>query len=31
MFMPIDADGAKVLAKVLNRYPIERIVEREAA
>jgi hypothetical protein len=31
MFMPTDADGAEVLAKVLDRYPIERIAERDAA
>ncbi len=31
MFVPTDADGAEVLAKVLDRYPIERIAEREAA
>jgi predicted RNA methylase len=31
MFVPVDASGAEVLAKVLDRYPIERITEREAA
>nr|WP_246756377.1 strawberry notch family protein [Bradyrhizobium neotropicale] len=31
MFVPTDASGAGVLAKVLERYPIERIGEREAA
>ena len=31
MFVPADADGAEVLAKVFDRYPIERIREREAA
>ena len=31
MFVPTDADGAEVLAKVLDRYPIERIAERGAA
>ena len=31
MFVPTDANGAGVLAKVLERYPIERIAEREAA
>jgi protein strawberry notch len=31
MFVPTDADGAEVLAKVLDRCAIERIVEREAA
>jgi hypothetical protein len=31
MFVPTDADGAEVLAKVLDRYAIERIAEREAA
>jgi hypothetical protein len=31
MFVPTDADGAEVLAKLLDRFPIERIVEREAA
>src|SRR5205823_9365627 len=29
MFVPTDADGIDVLAKVLDHYPIERIVERE--
>jgi predicted RNA methylase len=31
MFVPTDASGAEILAKVLDRYPIERIAEREAA
>ena len=31
MFVPTDASGVEVLAKVLDRYPIERIGEREAA
>ena len=31
MFVPTDACGVQVLAKVLERYAIERIVEREAA
>ena len=31
MFVPTDAQGAAVLAKVLERYPIERVSEREAA
>jgi predicted RNA methylase len=31
MFVPIDASGAAVLAKVLDRYPVERIGDREAA
>jgi len=31
MFVPTDANGAGVLAKVLERYPIERVSEREAA
>ena len=31
MFVPTDASGAGVLAKVLERFPIERITEREAA
>ena len=30
MFVPSDASGAEVLAKVLDCYPIERIAEREA-
>jgi predicted RNA methylase len=30
MFVPTDASGAGVLAKVLERYPVERIGEREA-
>ncbi|WP_028034382.1 strawberry notch-like NTP hydrolase domain-containing protein [Chelativorans sp. J32] len=31
MFVPIDAAGPAVLAKVLDRWPVERIGEREAA
>ncbi len=31
MFVPTDASGAAVLAKVLDRYPLERIAERAAA
>jgi hypothetical protein len=31
MFVPTDPNGAGVLAKVLERYPIERVSEREAA
>ncbi|MGY4467450.1 hypothetical protein ACVWWK_003159 [Bradyrhizobium sp. LB9.1b] len=31
MFVPADASGARVLAKVLDTYPVERIGEREAA
>ena len=31
MFVPTDADGAEVLAKLLDRFPIERVAEREAA
>ena len=30
MFVPTDAGGVCVLAKVLERYPVERIGEREA-
>ena len=31
MFVPTDTTGAAILAKVLERYPVERIGEREAA
>ena len=31
MFVPVDASGTAVLAKLLDRYPIARISEREAA
>ncbi|UPK01402.1 strawberry notch-like NTP hydrolase domain-containing protein [Bradyrhizobium sp. 170] len=31
MFLPTDTDGIEILAKVLDHYPIDRIVEREAA
>jgi hypothetical protein len=30
MFVPTDANGGSVLAKVLERYAIERVAEREA-
>jgi hypothetical protein len=30
MFVPTDANGGSVLAKVLERYPIKRVSEREA-
>jgi hypothetical protein len=30
MFVPTDTSGASVLAQVLERYPIERIAERES-
>jgi hypothetical protein len=30
MFVPADASGVEVLAKVLDRHSIERIAEREA-
>jgi len=30
MFVPTDADGPAILAKVLERYPLARIAEREA-
>jgi hypothetical protein len=28
MFVPTDASGPAILAKVLERYPVERIAER---
>jgi hypothetical protein len=31
MFVPSDATGVDVLAKLLERYPVERVGEREAA
>jgi len=31
MFVPTDGRGIEVLAKVLERYPLQRIVEREGA
>jgi hypothetical protein len=31
MFVPTDTSGAEVLARVLDRYPVERVGEREAA
>ena len=31
MFVPTDASGPAILAKVMDRYPVERIGEREAA
>ncbi|MGE0565940.1 MAG: strawberry notch-like NTP hydrolase domain-containing protein [Pseudolabrys sp.] len=31
MFVPTDASGIAVLARVLDRYPVERVGEREAA
>lgn len=31
MFVPTDAKGADVLARLLDRWPIERVSEREAA
>jgi hypothetical protein len=31
MFVPIGASGVGLLARVLDRYPVDRIVEREAA
>ncbi|WP_324778755.1 strawberry notch-like NTP hydrolase domain-containing protein [Thiobacillus sedimenti] len=31
MFVPTDASGIAILAKVLDRYPVERVGEREAA
>jgi hypothetical protein len=31
MFIPIDAAGVGILASVIERYPIERVSEREAA
>ncbi|ESZ77851.1 strawberry notch family protein [Mesorhizobium sp. L103C105A0] len=31
MFVPIDVNGLAVLERVLDRFPIERVIEREAA
>lgn len=31
MFMPTDASGVEILAKVLEQYPVARVSEREAA
>jgi hypothetical protein len=31
MFVPTDAHGAEVLAKLMERYPLQRIAEREPA
>jgi len=31
MFVPTDAGGSAVLSKVMERYPVQRIAEREAA
>ena len=31
MFVPTDANGSAVLSKVMDRYPVQRIAEREAA
>jgi hypothetical protein len=31
MFVPTDASGPAILAKVLERYPLERIADRAAA
>jgi hypothetical protein len=31
LFVPTDAIGARVLTKVLDRYPVERAAERETA
>ena len=31
MFVPIDATGTAILAKLLERYPLERIADRAAA
>jgi predicted RNA methylase len=31
MFVPTDASGPAILARVMERYPVERIAEREAA
>jgi hypothetical protein len=30
-FVPVDANGSAVLGKLLDRYPVARIGEREAA
>jgi hypothetical protein len=31
MFVPTDASGVVILAKVLERYPVERVADRKAA
>jgi hypothetical protein len=31
MFVPTDATGPSIIAKLMERYPVERIGEREAA
>jgi hypothetical protein len=31
MFVPTDANGMAALERVLDRYPVARIAEREAA
>ena len=31
MFVPVDASGLAVLAKLMERYPLQRVSEREAA
>jgi hypothetical protein len=31
LFVPTDASGAGILARVIDQYPIQRISEREAA
>lgn len=31
MFVPVDANGSAVLGKLLDRWPVERIGEKEAA
>ena len=31
MFVPVDVSGPTVLGRVLDRFPVERIGEREAA
>jgi hypothetical protein len=31
MFVPIDERGAEVLARLMDRYPLQRIAEREGA
>jgi hypothetical protein len=31
MFIPTDAHGADVLAKLMERYPLQRVADREVA
>ena len=31
MFVPVDSNGAAILAKIMERYAVERVTEREAA